>query len=79
MVRSMILTGTALFLASGALAAPADVEKCRAIADPAQRLACYDQAAGQASGPAAPAAQIPRRCASPLEQPLLAATEEVRR
>lgn len=59
MIRSMILAGTALFLAPGALAAPADVEKCRGIADPAQRLACYDKAAAQPSAPMAPAAQSP--------------------
>ena len=58
MVRSIMLGGAALFLAPAALAAP-DVEKCRAIADPAQRLACYDQAAAQPSAPAAPVAQSP--------------------
>jgi len=57
MVRSIIVAGMALFLTSGALAAPADVEKCRAIADPTQRLACYDQAAAQPPAPAAPTAQ----------------------
>jgi hypothetical protein len=55
----MILAGTALFLTSGALAAPADMEKCRAIADPAQRLACYDQAAAPTSASAAPVTQSP--------------------
>jgi len=59
MVRSMMLAGTALLVAPAALAAPADVEKCRAIADPAQRLACYDQAAAQSSAAPPPMAQSP--------------------
>lgn len=79
MVRSMMLAGTALFLAPAALAASADVEKCRAIADPAQRLACYDQAAGQPSAPAAPAAQSPAAPPPPVASAATAEPRHVRR
>jgi hypothetical protein len=69
MVRSMMLAGTAFLLAPAALAAPADVEKCRAIADPAQRLACYDQATGQPSSAPAPIAQSPAAQSTVAQSP----------
>jgi len=75
----MILAGTVLFLASGALAAPADVEKCRAIADPVQRLACYDRAAAQPSTAAAQAAQSPAVSPPPAASAPAAEPRHVRR
>jgi len=42
----------ACLLASAASAAPSDSAKCRAIADPAKRLACYDRTAEQDAAPA---------------------------
>jgi hypothetical protein len=56
MVRSTMLAAGTLFLASGAVAASPDLEKCRAITDAAQRLACYDRAAEQAPAVPAPVA-----------------------
>jgi hypothetical protein len=81
MVRSMMLVSTALVLAPAALAAPADVEKCRAIADPAQRLACYDQAAAQPSASPAPAGPSaasppPPATSAPASEPRRARAEK---
>lgn len=51
-IRSTSLVGMACLLASAASAAPSDSAKCRAIADPAKRLACYDRTAEQDAAPA---------------------------
>jgi len=56
--RSMSLIGAAFLLGTAAYAAPSDTGTCRAIADPTERLACYDRAADQ---PAAPAESAPAR------------------
>ena len=78
MVRSIMFAGAALYLAPAALAAP-DVEKCRTIADPAQRLACYDQAAAQPSAPAASAAPSPAASPPPIASAPTAEPRHVRR
>lgn len=49
-MRPRHLAITAVFLAPCASAAPVATEQCRSIADPAERLACYDHAADQEAG-----------------------------
>ncbi|WCM26038.1 hypothetical protein NDN01_18765 [Sphingomonas sp. QA11] len=47
---------TALVLGIGASAVPGQAQDCRSIADPARRLACYDQQQGAPAATPAPAA-----------------------
>ncbi|WEJ99351.1 MAG: hypothetical protein P0Y59_20855 [Candidatus Sphingomonas phytovorans] len=47
----------ALVLGIGALALPAQAQDCRSIADPARRLACYDQQQGPPAATPAPTAE----------------------
>lgn len=64
MKRSMSLIGAAFLVGPAASAAAADVGKCRAIADPTERLACYDRAADQPAAraePVVPAEPAPAR------------------
>ena len=48
---------SAALVLGGVMAMPAQAQDCRSIADPTQRLACYDQQQGAASAPAADPAQ----------------------
>lgn len=90
--RSMGVVGAALLLGSAASAATPDAAKCRTIADPAERLACYDRAADQpaaappsAPAPAAPAipsaapppAPVPARAAPPNREEMKAVTGRI--
>ncbi|PZU08769.1 hypothetical protein [Sphingomonas sp.] len=64
MLRHVLAT---LLIASGATAAEAQVENCRAIADSARRLACYDaRDAAPAASSAAPAPSSAAPPASPI-------------
>ena len=45
---------------------PAEIDRCRAIADAAERLACFDRASAASPAPAAPAgAAVPAKAAEP--------------
>ena len=78
--RSMSLIGAAFLLGPAAYAAPLDAGTCRAIADPAERLACYDRAADQPVAPAparnAPAAPLAASPPPPVPAPARAPTRE---
>jgi len=77
LTRSTSLAGLVFLLASSASAAPPAANTCRAIADPTERLACYDRAASQESVPA----EAPARAAPPViptTPPLLPAAREAR-
>lgn len=48
---------SAALVLGGAMAVPAQAQDCRSIADPAQRLACYDRQQGAPAATPAPAAE----------------------
>ena len=75
--RSMSLIGAAFLLGTAAYAAPSDTGTCRAIADPTERLACYDRAADQPAA-SAPARNAPATPLAASPQPLAPAPAPVR-
>jgi len=62
--RLLTLGAGSVILATAAHAQP-EVSHCRAIADPASRLACYDQLSGLASAAPAPRAAMPAPASPP--------------